>query len=203
MRHTQTAFFLLSTVLTVVAAEAATQPKTSERYAFSTFREQAGRVSVFVDGYPASQRTTDAYVPIPIAIAVMKNGKAIEFVPESFTLVDARGNAVPAAGYQELMHGYEKIGFDRSLTRMRPIVVGSYVADLRPIAASFYPPADSGTRTARVELASFTWFADTFYFPRPPAGLDGVLTLKVAIPGADPVEVRFVATDEALAGRSK
>ena len=113
--------------------------------------------------------------------------------------MDARGNAVPAAGYQELTHGYEKIGFDRSLTRMRPIVVGSYVADLRPIAASFYPPPDSGTRIPRVELASFTWFTDTLYFPRPVAGLGGVLTLKVAIPGADPVEVRFVATAEELA----
>jgi len=194
---------LMSTVLLAAAVAAATSPKTSERCAFSTFREQSGRVSVFVDGYPASQRTADAYVPIPIAVALTKNGKAVEFLPESFTLVDAKGNAVPAAGYQELTRGYDKIGFDRSLIRMRPIVVGSYVADLRPIAASLYPPADSGTRTARVELASFTWFADTFYFPRPPAGLGGVLTLKVAIPGVDPVEVRFVATDAALAGRSQ
>jgi hypothetical protein len=191
---------LMSTVLLAAAVAAATPPKTSERYAFSTFKEQSGRVSVFVDGYPASQRTTDAYVPIPIAVAVMKNGKAIEFLPESFTLVDAHGNTVPAAGYEELTRGYDKLGFDRSLIRMRPIVVGSYVADLRPIAASFYPPTDSGTRTARVELASFTWFADTIYFPRPPAGLGGVLTLKVAIPGVDPVEVRFVATAEGLAG---
>ena len=192
---------LVSTVLMAVAVAMAAPPKTSERYAFSTFREQAGRVSVFVDGYPASQRTTDAYVPIAIAIAITNNGKAIEFLPESFTLVDAKGNAVPAAGYVELTKGYDKIGFDRSLIRMRPIVVGSYVADLRPIAASFYPPADSGTRIPRVELASFTWFTDTLYFPRPVAGLGGVLTLKVAIPGVDPVEVRFVATDEALARR--
>ena len=60
---------LVSTVLMAVAVAMAAPPKTSERYAFSTFREQAGRVSVFVDGYPASQRTEDPYVPIPIAIA--------------------------------------------------------------------------------------------------------------------------------------
>jgi hypothetical protein len=201
MRHHRTAIVLVSFILTAGAAATAAGPKTSERYAFSTFREQAGRVSVFVDGYPGSQRTTDAYVPIPIAIAVTNNGKAIEFLPESFTLVDAKGNAVPAAGYQELIRGYEKLGFDRSLTRMRPIVVGSYVADLRRIDASFYPPSESGTRTARAELGPFTWFADTFYFPRPPAGLDGVLTLRVAIPGFEPVEVRFVATAEELARR--
>ncbi len=194
---------LMSTVLLAAAVAAATPPKTSERYAFSTFREQSGRVSVFVDGYPASQRTADAYVPISIAVALTKNGKAIEFLPESFTLVDAKGNAVPAAGYQELTRDYDKIGFDRSLIRMRPIVVGSYVAELRPIAASFFPPGDSGTRTARVELASFTWFADTIYFPQPPAGLGGVLTLRVAISGGDPVEVRFVATAEELAERTQ
>lgn len=199
MHHIRRAIVLVSTLLTAVAVATATPPKTSQRYAFSTFREESGRVSVFVDGYPASLRTTEAYVPIPIAIAVVKNGKAIAFLPESFTLVDARGNAVPAAGYQELTRGYDKLAFDRSLIRMRPIVVGSYIADLQPIAASFYPPRDSGTRIPRVELASFTWFRDTLYFPRPLAGLGGVLTLKVAIPGLDPVEVRFVATDEALA----
>jgi hypothetical protein len=186
-----------------VAGATAVPSKTSERYAYSTFREQGARVSVFVDGYPASQRTADAYVPIPIAIAVMKYGKAIQFVPESFTLVDAGGSAVSAAGYQELTRGYDKIGFDRSLVRMRPIVVGSYVAELLPISASFYPPAESGARTARVELASFTWFTDTLYFPRPPAGLGGVLTLKVAIAGADPMEVRFVALSDELARRTE
>ena len=181
------------------AGATAIPPKTSERYAYSTFREQGARVNVFVDGYPASQRTADAFVPIPVAIAVMKYGEAIRFVPESFTLVDAGGNEVPAAGYQELTRGYDKIGFDRSLVRMRPIVVGSYVAGLLPIGASFYPPPESGARTQRVELASFTWFNDTLYFPRPPAGLSGVLTLKVAIPGADPIEVRFVASSDELA----
>jgi len=186
-----------------IAAATAVPPRTSERYAFSTFREQAGRVNVFVDGYPASQRSADAYVPIPIAIALMKNGKAIAFQPESFTLVDAGGNPVPAAGYQELTRGYDKIGFDRSLIRMRPIVVGSYVSELRPIAASFYPPAESGARIPRVELASFTWFTDTLYFPQPPAGLRGVLTLKVAVPEADPLEVRFVALTDAPAHRTE
>jgi len=199
MRQVRTAIVIVSTVFITLWVATAAGPGTSERYAFSTFREQAGRVSIFVDGYPASLRTTDAYIPIPIAIAVTKNGKAMEFLPESFTLVDAKGNAVPAAGYREVIGGYEKLGFDRSLIRMRPIVVGSYVADLRPIAASFYPPSDSGTRTSRVELASFSWFADTFYFPRPPAGLGGVLTMRVAIPDAEPMEVRFVANDEELA----
>lgn len=78
MRENQTAIVLLSSLLMAAAVATAAGPETSERYAFSTFREQAGRVSVFVDGYPASLRTTDAYIPIPIAIAVTKNGKAME-----------------------------------------------------------------------------------------------------------------------------
>lgn len=202
MLHSRTRFVLVCALVSATAAATAAPPRTSERYAYSTYREQAGRVSVFVDGFPASQRTTEAYVPIPIAIAATKNGKAIEFLPESFTLVDSQGNAVPAAGYQELMRGYDKLVFDRSLTRMRPIVVGSYVFDLRPIAASFYPAPSSRTRIPRVELPSFTWFTDTLYFPKPPAGLGGVLTLRVAIPGADPVEVRFVASGDELARRT-
>ena len=184
------------TVVMAVAVAAAAHPRTSERYAFSTYREEADRLSVFVDGFPASQRLADGYVPVSVAIAALKYGKAVTFVPESFTLVDSAGNEVPAAGYQELTRDYDKLGFDRSLIRMRPIVVGSYVAQLRPVAALFYPPPSSGPRIPRVELGAFTWFADTLYFPHPPAGLGGVLTLRVAVPGGDPVEVRFVAMSD-------
>ena len=44
MRHTRTAIFLVSTVLMAAAVGTATPPKTGERYAFSTSREQAGGV---------------------------------------------------------------------------------------------------------------------------------------------------------------
>src|SRR5437867_4367930 len=64
--------------LTLAApAGAAHRDATSYRYAYSTFREDAGRVSVFVDGYPATQRATDRYVPIPIVVASVAGGRPI------------------------------------------------------------------------------------------------------------------------------
>ena len=175
----------------VLAASAALGTATSERYAFSTYREQAGRLTVYADGYPASLSGDAPYVPISVAIAMTANGKAVAFTPESFMLIDAKGQAVPAAGFEEIARRYDKVTFDRSLVRMRPIQVGSYVSDLARIDASFYPPVGGGTRIPRVELGPFSWFRDVVYFPRPQAGLHGVLTLRVDRPGSDPIDVRF------------
>jgi hypothetical protein len=183
------------------AASAARDSQTSDRYGFSTFREESGRLTVLVDGYPASVAEATAYVPIPVVVAMTKPGKHVTFTPESFTLVDAKGNAVPAAGYEELTKKYDRLTFDRSLLRERPIAIGNYIADLRQVEARFYPPGNEGTRIARVELAPNTWFTDVLYFPRPPAGLNGVVTLRVALPDESPVEVRFVASEKDLASR--
>jgi hypothetical protein len=197
-RSTLTAMLTVASVL-IVAPPATRAEPTSERYAFSTFREEAGRVTVFADGYPATMGGDAHYIPISVAVALTKSGKSIAFTPESFTLVDAAGQAVPAAGFEELNRNYEKLTYDRSLVRMRPIVVGSYVSDLRPVDSRFYPPVNGGTRIPRVELGPFTWFNDVLYFPRPAAGLGGVLTLRVAMPEGDPVDVRFEVSREALA----
>src|SRR5215831_13335667 len=120
--------FLLPVAVLALAvpATASSRLTTSYRYSYSTFREDAGRVSVFVDGFPASQRAGETYVPVPIAVASVKAGKAIPLAPESFTLLDARGNAVPAAGYGELLDHYGKMTTDRTLIRQRPLVLGSY-----------------------------------------------------------------------------
>jgi len=181
----------------VIAAPATFADPTSERYGFSTYREEAGRVTVFVDGYPASMGGDAHYIPIAVAIAMTKSGKSLALTPESFTLVDGAGHSVPAAGFEELAKNYDKLTYDRSLIRVRPIVVGSYVSDLREIESRFYPPVNGGTRIPRVELGPFTWFNDVLYFPRPAAGLGGVLTLRVAMPEGDPVAVRFEVPHQA------
>jgi hypothetical protein len=62
-----------------------------------------------------------------------------------------------------------------------------------------YRPTIVRTRIARVELGPYSWFQDVVYFPRPPAGLGGVLTLAVAVEGGDPIEVRFVVDPGELA----
>jgi hypothetical protein len=188
--------FLLSVAALALTLPAAASGSvaTSYRYAYSTFREDAGRVSVFVDGYPASQRAKDAYVPIPFVVASLKGGKAIQLSPESFTLLDARGNAVPAAGYAELLDHYGKMSFDRTLIRQRPLVLGTYYGALLRIDGAFFPAPGARTRIERIEVPAYGYFEDVLYFPMPPAGLDGVLTLRVELPGSEPVEVRFAAS---------
>jgi hypothetical protein len=127
-----------------------------------------------------------------VAVALMRNGTSVSFTPESFTLADAKGNRVPAAGFQEVKTGYPKLEFDRGLMRTWPISVGETIATRPRIASNFYPPTGAGTRISRVQLAPFTWFTDVVYFPRPPAGLCGVMTLTVAMGDGAPVEVAFL-----------
>src|SRR5262245_8560622 len=181
---------LLAVPVLAVAVAAAT-PKTSYRASSSTFRQDAAGVYVYADGYPASLGAHDAFVPVPVAIALMRNGKSLAFTPESFILADAQGNRVPAAGFEEVRNGYPKLAFDRSLMRTWPINVGMTVADRPRISSNFYPPTGGGTRISRVELAPFSWFNDVVYFPRPPAGLGGVMTLTVALATGPPIDLSF------------
>ena len=182
-----------------VFAVAFAAPATSYRIDYSTFREQTGGLSVFAGGYPASVGGDSAFVPVPVAIALMRNGKSVAFTPESFTLADAEGNRVPAAGYVELKNGYPRLAFERSLMWTWPINVGMTIAERPRIPSNFYPPTGGGTRIPRVELAPFSWFQDVVYFPRPPAGLGGVMTLTVAVGDGDPVEVSFFMDPAGLA----
>jgi len=176
-------------------------PPTSHRTGASTFREEVRGLSVFADGYPASLGANDAFVAVPVAIALMRTGASVAFTLESFTLADSRGNRAPAAGFQEVSNGYPKLGFDRALIHARQIAIGSTIVDRPRIASSFYPPAGSETRIPRVELGPFSWFSDVIYFPRPPAGVVGVMTLSVAVPGASPIDVRLLMSRDELAKR--
>ncbi len=176
-------------------------PSTSHRTGASTFREEDRGLSVFADGYPASSRTEESYVPVPVAIALMRNGASVAFTLESFTLADAQGNRVPAVGFEEMKNGYHKLEFDRALMRTWPMSLGMTIANRPRIASSFYPPSDAGTMIGRVELAPYSWFADVVYFPRPPAGLGGVMTLSVAVAGGDSIDVRMLMSQDEPAKR--
>jgi hypothetical protein len=83
--------------------------------------------------------------------------------------------------------------------RSWPINVGMFIAEHPRMSSNFYPPTGGGTRISRVELAPFSWFQDVVYFPRPPAGLGGVMTLTVAVGNGDPVELKFVMEADELA----
>jgi hypothetical protein len=174
-------------------------PSTSHRTGASTFREENRGLSVFADGHPASLAAEDSYVPVPVAVALMRNGASVAFTLESFTLTDAHGNTVPAAGFAEMRNGYSKLDFDRTLIRTWPISVGMTLDNRPRIASRFYPSTNAGTRITRVELAPYSWFSDVIYFPRPPAGLSGVMTLSVAVAQGDSIDVRMLMDRDALA----
>jgi hypothetical protein len=183
---------LLTFLSIPVFAVALATPSTSHRKDYSTFREDAAGLTVFASGFPSSQGGDDAFVAVPVAIALMRNGGSVAFTTESFTLTDANGNRVPAAGYSEVNNDHPRWLFDRSLSRAWPINVGLRIAERPQIASNFYSYAGGGTRTSRVELAPFSWFEDVLYFPRPPAGVGGVMTLSVAVGPGDPVELRLL-----------
>ncbi len=178
---------------TVVLALGATSPTTSEGYAYSTYRETGDRLTVLVDSYPASLHDQDAFIPLLVAVGLTGSGKSVLLTPESFKLVDRNGTIYEAASYDDIARNYPKRQFDLSLLRSHPMVVGQLFATSHRVAADFYPNlAERGIRIDRVELGPFTWFNTVLYFPRPKAGLDGVLALEVTTGGVEsPVEVRF------------
>ena len=166
--------------------------KTSSKFAATTYREQVGRITVLVDGFHASLHAHDPYIPVPVAIGLERRGLTISLTPESFTLIDQEGNSYPAATHSEVQRRYTKREFDAALLGVWPLVLGQQFAISREQPARFFPSPQGRTRIPRVELAPFTWCRDVLYFPRPEAGLGGVLTLRVAGGGIpDPIDVRF------------
>ena len=198
MKRRAAAIFFLAAVVSTALAAVPQHVRTSDRFGYSTYLEEGSRLTVLADGYPASVGPKTGYIPVPVAVAMTGRGRPIVLRPESFTLIDADGHAVPAANYREITTKYARRNYDRSLTRVRPIAVPESIVALHQVPARFYPPVNGGTRTADVELATSTWFRDVLYFPVPPSGLHGVLTLRVDVPDQSPVEVRFVADEKGL-----
>ncbi|HEX4824383.1 MAG TPA: hypothetical protein VFV19_08725 [Candidatus Polarisedimenticolaceae bacterium] len=200
MKHRAATFLTVAVAVSSIWAAIPKENRTSDRFGYSTFLEDAGRVTILADGYPASVAPKSGYVPVPVAVAVTQPGRRVVFRPESFTLVDADGHAVPAASFEEITTKYGRRNHDRSLARLRPIAVPETIGALLQVPSAFYPPVNGGTRIPEVELSSGTWFQDILYFPVPPSGLHGVLTLRVTIQGEPTVDVRFVATEKELSG---
>jgi hypothetical protein len=188
----------------ILALAAAGRPATSEGYAYATYREISDRLTVLVDSYPAALHADDRYVPIVVAVGLGGSGPSVTVTPESFTLLDASGKQYPAASFDEIARDYPKRRFDDELLRIRPLVVGEQFNTSIRLPADFYPTQESSKiRMDRVELGPFTWFRTLLYFPRPEAGLHGVLTLTMAAEGIEPpLEVRF-EVPEVLSDRTR
>lgn len=188
---------LLATSAILVAFAAgpllAVETGVSAKLGLSTYADREGRLSVVVDSYAASLREDEPYVPIRIALGLIDKGKAVGFDSESFILIDRKGNEVPLASYSDVMQTYDKRLADDAVLRTRPMMLDSRFDALDRIDSRFFPsPASRGTRVTRVELAPGTWFQDVLYFPRPPAGTHGVMTLKIQGRGMEhSITVRF------------
>lgn len=192
---------LLITVLALLSGSAGNPGDSpSDSFSFATYREIDGRVTLLVGSFLASLHTEDTYIPIPVAIGLRGNGPGLTVTPESFTLIDQAGRAHPAAGYEEVLRGYPKLSWDRTVLRSRPLAVGQQFDLSLRLSSRFYPATNHGLRIPRVSMAAYTWFSDVIYFPQPTHGLGGVLTLRLSGKGVDPpIDVRFTVP---LKGRS-
>lgn len=163
-------------------------PETSKTFAYATYKEMRGPVTILVDTLPASFRDDQPYVPFPVAIGVQGYGKQYTISPEIFTLIDQTGVTYAAASHLEVREAYPKLLFDRGLTVGRPVTAQQFELS-RQLPSSFYPV--TGPRIDRVHLDGYTWFRDVIYFPRPRAGLGGVMTFRMYGGGFDsPLDVR-------------
>lgn len=176
-----------------VAPLLAVETGVSEKLGLSTYADREGPVTVVVDSYAASLRESDPFIPIRIALGIVAKSKTVRFGLESFTLMDRKGNEVPLASYLDVQNGYDKRLADDAVLAQRPMMLDSRFDALDRVDSHFFPsPAGRGTRATRVELAPGTWLQDVLYFPRPPAGTRGVLTLKIRGKGLDhTIAVRF------------
>ncbi len=189
---------LVAALAAVLPAAAGSHGDTSEKLAPLTWREQFGRVTLVVDAFPASFEGKENYVPLRIAMAMTDKGAPLTIGPESFTLIDADGGSMPVASYPAFAKGYGRRVSDETLFSRYPMQLDARTVGLRRLESSFFPAPGRETRTGAVQLAPFTWFQDVLYFPRPVAGLDGLMTLRLTAKGLDsPIEVRFRITENA------
>jgi len=183
----------IATAIVLIATPLSTRssPKPSDTYAYATYWEKRDDVTVLVDTLTASFRDDEAFIPIPVAIGYQAYGKEYTFSRESFYLIDESGTLYGAASYEEVAEGYAPLLYDRRFSRGRPVTAQEFVVSRR-VPSDFYPPKGDGSRIDRVHLSAYSWLRDVIYFPRPQAGLEGVLTLRVSGGGIDPpIDIRF------------
>lgn len=181
---------LLATL--VPATHGARKPETSKSLAFATYKEQVGRITVLVGSFPAALNETEPYVPLQVAVGVRGRGEKITLGVESFQLIDRDGNIFPIASFEEFRNNDHAQLFNPQIIAAYPLVTGQQFATSFQLRSSFFPTTAGGVRIDRVELEQSNHIIDVLYFPRPLAGLDGVLTLRVqAKQLAAPIDVRF------------
>jgi hypothetical protein len=174
------------------ATHGAGKTKTSKSLAFATYKEQIGRVTVIVGSFPAALNETEPYIPLQVAVGVRGRGETINLGVESFQLIDRDGNIFPIASFEEFRNNGHAQTFNPEIMAAYPLVTGEQFATSFELPSSFFSTTRAGVRIDHVELHQSNHIIDVLYFPRPMAGLDDVLTLRVQARGIpEPINVRF------------
>jgi hypothetical protein len=172
-------------------------PDTSMRFAFATFKESSGPITILVGSYTAAFEPAEEFVPLQIAIGIRGKDASLTITPDSFTLIDPDGNSYPTATYSELAPHDRLMRSAEAIDRAQPLVMGQQFANSTRIQSRFYPVPSERIRIPRVHLDRTTYLRDLLYFKRPSSGLDGVLTLRFEAQGmAEPIDVRFEVPPE-------
>jgi len=176
--------------IAVALLSLAARPQTSKSFSFATYKERIDRVTILVGSFPAALNAEEDYVPIPVAVGIRGKGPGMTINSESFNLIDSSGRAYPVASYEEILAQTELHSSNATVLASQPLVTGQQFANSRRISSNFFPLA--GLKYDHVNLERGNHFIDTLYFPRPPGGLGGVLTLRLQDPSLEePIDVRF------------
>jgi len=183
---------VLVVCLAIVGLPRAGVPETSKGFAFATYKERLGPITILVGSYPAAFDRGDDLVPLQIAIGIRGEDSKLTITPESFTLIDPDGKSYPMASYSELVRHDRLMRFTERIDRAQPLVLGEQFANSTRIQSRFFPSLSEQTRISRVHLERTMYLRDLLYFKRPALGLDGVLTLRFQAQGmSEPIEVHF------------
>jgi len=184
---------VLGALLAVGWSAAAEPPQAvgpSETIAFAAYASGEGRVRAAVGSAIADTVKSDDLLPLQIAISVWGEGPELRFTLDSFALMDAAGNVYRVADPKAVAERLGVFTKAQNYLRQRPMPIGAIIRDSAFVRSEFYNKG--GTIWGGTYLSSGNHTQDVIFFPRPRAGLGGVLTLRVLTEGmSEPVEVRF------------
>lgn len=173
--------------------EKAGKPDTSKEIGYETFMEKNEHLALVVGTQLAGLSSKEHYLPFPIAVGATGEVQELAITLDSFMLTDAKGDMYTTATPDEVGGKHSLVRQVNEMTAAQPLATANLFGFSAPVESHFYTAEGVGDKT--VHIARETYFRDTIYFPVPTGGLDGVLTLRIDVEGAEPVEVRFTVPE--------
>lgn len=155
-------FMLLLSLILIIGAEG-----TSKKASYFGYVSKDNNATLIADVETTRLRTKDAFMPLRVWFGHTQK-RVINLERSSFTLTDPSGKTYNLAAIKDVMekYGSTKVNFDSSYKYAQGDYASLYFANYTHIPVKFFPaPASSGVKYDHVELAVFTYFGDTLYFP--------------------------------------